>query len=66
MLKVGTLCYWGYKLQNVNPMNVAFAPPGWINVITLSLGAGYFFIAYILFLGLVSHLIHIILIHSGP
>ncbi|KAI7955973.1 hypothetical protein MJO29_007372 [Puccinia striiformis f. sp. tritici] len=49
---VGALWYWGYKLQNVDPMNAALAPPGWINAITLTLGAGCFFIAYILFTGL--------------
>ncbi|WAQ90638.1 hypothetical protein PtA15_13A37 [Puccinia triticina] len=49
---VGALWYWGFKLQNVDPTNAALAPPGWINAITLSLGAGCFFIAYILFTGL--------------
>ncbi|PLW45220.1 hypothetical protein PCASD_04029 [Puccinia coronata f. sp. avenae] len=49
---VGALWYWGFKLQNVDPTNAALAPPGWINAITLTLGAGCFFIAYILYTGL--------------
>ncbi|KAI8457791.1 hypothetical protein BY996DRAFT_4577963 [Phakopsora pachyrhizi] len=49
---VAALWYWGFKLQGTNPTDTSSVPPAWINVFTLLLGTGCFFICYILFVGL--------------